>query len=251
MSQYGNPPQDPYGEGEDPKTQIRPPGSPSAPQYGNPGYQQQPQQPPQYGQQQPYGQPAQPDYGQPLQGYGQQQPNPYGQQPNPYGAQQQGYGQPQGYGQQQYGATPPYANWGKRVGAFLIDLVITTVAMIPYYIGYFMVVGAASNGDTVGAAAYLLMLVGFVLGLAVFVWNTCLKGGNTGYSIGKGVLGIKLIKETTGQPIGAGMAFVRALCHVLDGLPCYVGYLWPLWDQKRQTFADKIVTTIVIEQPKG
>lgn len=65
---------------------------------------------PQYG---GYGQPyGQQGYGQP-QGYGQQaygqpgygqQPQPYGQQPQGYGQQPQGYGQqPQGYGQQGYG----------------------------------------------------------------------------------------------------------------------------------------------------
>jgi uncharacterized RDD family membrane protein YckC len=35
---------------------------------------------------------------------------------------------------------------------------------------------------------------------------------------------------------------------VLDGF-CYVGYLWPLWDDKRQTFADKILGTVVVERP--
>ncbi|MDQ1539752.1 MAG: hypothetical protein QOH29_478, partial [Actinomycetota bacterium] len=26
----------------------------------------------------------------------------------------------------------------------------------------------------------------------------------------------------------------------------YLGYLWPLWDSKRQTFADKILKTVVV-----
>lgn len=53
----------------------------------------------------------------------------------------------------------------------------------------------------------------------------------------------KLVKIETGQPIGFGMAFVRHLCHVLEFV---IGFLWPLWDEKRQTFADKIVGTVVI-----
>jgi hypothetical protein len=41
----------------------------------------------------------------------------------------------------------------------------------------------------------------------------------------------------------------RQICH---GLKFGIGYLWPLWDGKRQTFADKIVGTVVIRpaQPK-
>jgi hypothetical protein len=30
-----------------------------------------------------------------------------------------------------------------------------------------------------------------------------------------------------------------------------VGYLWPLWDEKRQTFADQIMKTTVINQAVG
>ena len=43
------------------------------------------------------------------------------------------------------------------------------------------------------------------------------------------------------------MNFVRQLCHYIDGI-LYLGYLWPLWDYKRQTFSDKIMTTLVIKE---
>jgi hypothetical protein len=39
---------------------------------------------------------------------------------------------------------------------------------------------------------------------------------------------------------------VRHVCHFVDGLFCGLGYLWPLWDDRRQTFADKIMSTVVI-----
>jgi len=34
--------------------------------------------------------------------------------------------------------------------------------------------------------------------------------------------------------------------HIVDGLSLFIGYLWPLWDKKRQTFADKIMSTVVV-----
>ncbi len=195
------------------------------------------------------------DYGNPPQDPN-AQPNPYGQPADPYAqqTQQPGYGQPAygqpAYGQPAYGGAPAadYANWGKRVGAYLIDGLVVMVGYIPAIIG-----GAINGSQADGSSAIgtILTLIGFVAAIAIFVWNTCMKGGNTGYSIGKGALGIKLIGEQSGQPIGAGMAFVRYLCHIIDGIPCYLGYLWPLWDSKRQTFADKIMKTIVINQPKG
>jgi uncharacterized RDD family membrane protein YckC len=32
----------------------------------------------------------------------------------------------------------------------------------------------------------------------------------------------------------------------VDAFICYIGFLWPLWDTKRQTLADKIMQTVVI-----
>ena len=56
----------------------------------------------------------------------------------------------------------------------------------------------------------------------------------------------KVVSEKTWQPIGFGMSIVRQLAHIVDGIVCYIGYLWPLWDEKRQTFADKIMTTVCV-----
>ncbi|GAA1907405.1 hypothetical protein GCM10009737_05300 [Nocardioides lentus] len=246
MSQYGNTPEDPDPYGGQGGQQ---PGG-----YGQQGYGQ--QQPGGYGDQQGYGQQGYGDqqgYGQQgygdqqgygQQGYGQQQGYGYGQQGG-YG-QQQGYGQP-GYG---YGAPAAYAHWGKRVGAFLIDGLCVLGAYIPFYLVGGLIIGGSDGTGGAAALGSIVVLLGALAGLGVFIWNTCLKGGGTGWSIGKGVMGIRLLSEQTGQPIGGGMAFVRYLAHILDGLPCYVGYLWPLWDAKRQTFADKILSTIVVEQPK-
>ncbi len=60
-----------------------------------------------------------------------------------------------------------------------------------------------------------------------------------------------LASEQTGQPIGVLMAFVRDICHFVDGVICYIGFLFPLWDAKRQTIADKIVGTVVIPDGTG
>jgi hypothetical protein len=56
----------------------------------------------------------------------------------------------------------------------------------------------------------------------------------------------KVVSENTGQPIGFGMSLVRQIAHVIDGAICYIGYLFPLWDAKRQTIADKLMKTVCI-----
>ncbi|WP_445279086.1 RDD family protein [Streptomyces sp. DSM 118148] len=207
-------PNNPYGQPQDPQQGYEQP--------QQPGYPQAPQGvPPQQG----YGYPQQPGYpqapqGVPPQGYG------YPQQPGYPGHPQQG-----GYGMQ-----PQYANWGQRFLSKLIDIIIYLVAYLPLAL-----IGAK-------AGAPILTLVGFLLGVGVLIWQV-IQEGKTGQTIGKKALGIRTLKEDTGQPLGGGMAFVRQLAHFLDGLPCYLGYLWPAWDSKSQTFADKICGSIVIRQP--
>ncbi|MFJ9813886.1 RDD family protein [Streptomyces sp. NPDC101151] len=186
----------------------------------------------------PYGQPQDPQqgYGYPQQqpGYPQQQPG-YPQAPQGVPP-QQGYGYPQqpgypGYPQQGgYGAQPPYANWGQR---FLGTLVDGLVFAVPYIL---VIVGK----DTPALAA-----IGGLALIAIAIWQL-IQEGRTGQTIGKKALGIRLVKEDTGQPLGVGMAFVRRIAHILDSLACYLGWLWPAWDSKRQTFADKVCGSIVI-----
>ena len=216
--------------------------------------------PPQvYGQPQLYG---------PLQQYSQVQE--YGQ-PQYFGLQ---YGQPQQYGQPALGYPPqpvwvppvpvyPYAAWSRRAGGYLIDFAPSYIAQIPFWIGYVMfsvrliqpsTAPPTSSADDVFAdftgSALVWMIVGVVLMLAAFGWqwyNRWLIGGRTGQSMGRRMLQTKLVAEANGQPIGAVNAFLRDLLHVLDGA-AYIGYLWPLWDAKRQTFADMIMKTVVIDE---
>ncbi|MFG2025146.1 RDD family protein [Streptomyces sp. NPDC048825] len=199
-------------------------------------------QPPPQGGQQPYGYPQQPP-GQP--GYGAPQGQPgygYPQQPPQGVPPQQGYGYPQQPGGQypqqgqMYGGTPPYAHWGSRVLATLVDSLILLVAYLPAVIGALISETAAGIGG----------LITIVAMIGVVVW-LLMEEGKTGQTIGKKTMGIRLLRESDGQPLGFGMAFARRLAHILDSAACYLGWLWPLWDDKKQTFADKVCSTVVVK----
>ena len=90
-----------------------------------------------------------------------------------------------------------------------------------------------------------------MLGFAIQVWNRIFKMGRTGQSVGKKVVGLKLIGTTTGQPIGAMQAFLRELLSSLINQLIYLSYLWMLWDDNKQTLADKVVNSTVIQVPKA
>ena len=108
---------------------------------------------------------------------------------------------------------------------------------------------ALSGGATFHfEGAVVAMIIGLSVMLASLPWvayNRWMIAGRTGQSLGKRVTKISLIGEETQAPIGAANAFIRDLVHILDWLSV-VGYLWPLWDDKKQTFADKIMKTIVV-----
>ncbi len=143
---------------------------------------------------------------------------------------------------QPYQASPSqYSDWITRVGAYLIDVAPIVVVWIVFDILSVIV-------DS-GIFSILLWLVGTVGTIGWLVYNRWIMGGQ-GQSLGKKQLKIMLVSEQTGQPIGTLNAFLRDVCHFVDGIICYVGYLFPLWDAKRQTLADKIMSTVVIPAPQ-
>jgi uncharacterized RDD family membrane protein YckC len=223
-------------------------GMPPGPEnpYGQQPYGQQPPPPPPPG----YGAPAcgTPAYGQP----GYDQPG--------YGA--PGYGAPApGYGAPGYGYGPPpemLAGWGSRVGATFVDALVLVLVGIPMWAGYGWLFAKMEktgevdiNGNetleyTGGAGPIVLLVVGGLIVFAFSLWQVY-KEGTTGQTIGKKAVGIRVLREADGSTLGFGMAFVRRLAHFLDSISCGIGYLWPLWDAKKQTFADKVTSTVVVK----
>ena len=49
--------------------------------------------------------------------------------------------------------------------------------------------------------------------------------GRTGQSWGKQGADLSLC-DADGQPMAAGMCFVRDMAHILDAIPCYIGFLF-------------------------
>jgi len=146
-----------------------------------------------------------------------------------------------------------YAGWGQRVRARLIDQGPTYVGLIIFSAGYLM--GLVELAQSSGSApdyeiAAIAMIIGLGVMLASMIWvayNRWMIAGRTGQSFGKRVTKIKLLGEESNAPIGPGNACIRDLVHLLDALTV-AGYLWPLWDDRRQTFADKIMKTIVVTE---
>ena len=151
---------------------------------------------------------------------------------------------------EQYGAsarvTPPatagtLAEWGPRAVGLLLDSAVG----LAIYLGGFVVAGIV--GTVSAALALLVMLATLAVYLGWFVVNL-VEQGQTGQSLGKRVVGLKLVRADDGQLTGAGLSVGRGFAHCLE---FGIGWLFPLFDDKKQTFADKICATVVVTAPKA
>lgn len=155
-----------------------------------------------------------------------------------------------------------YTPWGTRVLAYIIDYI---PVLIIEGIGWLLLIGTretacvtdtseydlgefcATGASTIGQLS--IFLCGLIA-LAYIIWNLGYRQGTTGSSIGKGIMKFKIVSEKTGQPIGFGMSVVRELIYLvaagLCGIVWLIAVLFPLWDAKRQTLVDKIVSTIAL-----
>jgi uncharacterized RDD family membrane protein YckC len=149
-----------------------------------------------------------------------------------------------------------YASWNKRVRARLLDQFPTYLGLVIFCAGYVVLIvqlASSSEPHPHVAAPAVVMIIGVGVMLAGLGWtayNRWMIAGRTGQSFGKRSTKIILLGEETYAPIGARNAFIRDLVHILDALTV-VGYLWPRWDEKKQTLADQIMRTIVINQAAG
>jgi uncharacterized RDD family membrane protein YckC len=127
------------------------------------------------------------------------------------------------------------APWRVRVGAFAVDVlppiaVVTTMVLVSFTVPPLGVWWWVSL--SVAGVAILLMLL-----------NRLLLPTVTGWSLGRGLFDIAVVGRD-GVATGPWRLLLRDLAHLLD-TASVVGWLWPLWDSRRRTFADMLLHTEV------
>lgn len=159
------------------------------------------------------------------------------------------------YDQRPTGPPPPppvqqdaarYAHWGRRVLAFVIDVAVVyaPILLAVAAINALGLVDADGDPTNVLGTVATACLGTFWLAFAIVNWIVLDGRGGT---IGRRLTGCRLVSLRDGKPIGAGRVLLRNLAHNLDGTPSLgVGYLLPLFTEKRQTIADLLMKTVVV-----
>lgn len=158
------------------------------------------------------------------------------------------------------------AGFGSRLGAFLLDgLLYGLLNMVFVVPGVVLIIAAFRDCTTIerldgtteidcganasdfdfaalfGGIALILLGVLFVAFLYVRAM------GKTGQPWGARIVGVRVVDMRTGEPIGFWRALGRSLfANIFSSAIFYLGYLWMLWDDKQQTWQDKVVNSVVV-----
>lgn len=123
------------------------------------------------------------------------------------------------------------APWHIRLCAFAVDVlpaiaVATTMALVSF---------------TVPGVWWWVSICALGLAVLALLVNRLLLPPTIGWSLGRALCGIAVTRRD-GEDVGVWGLLLRDLAHLLDTLSV-VGWLWPLWDSGRRTFADMLMRT--------
>ncbi|KAA8967493.1 RDD family protein [Mycobacterium sp.] len=133
--------------------------------------------------------------------------------------------------------TPPPggpAGWWVRTAAWIVDVLPAAAVAAT------MVLVAATMNQHPTWRWVCLSVAGAAILLAGA--NRVLLPTVTGWTLGKALCGTAVVRPD-GAAVGPGRLLLRELAHLLDTVAVFLGWLWPLWDRRRRTFADLLLGT--------
>jgi Mce-associated membrane protein len=130
----------------------------------------------------------------------------------------------------------PTASWLARAGAFSLDVLLCVAVVVTMAL---LTLSVPQRGWLWWVFTAVAVLV-FLLMAA----NRLLLPTITGWSLGRALFGIA-VRKRDGSPVGILRLAARDVAHLLDTAALFIGWLWPLWDPRRRTFADLLLRTEV------
>lgn len=148
------------------------------------------------------------------------------------------------------GAVPPAREYGGfwiRFAAYVIDgLIVGLVGLaiaIPFGVAFAL---TSAEGSTVNPAVQsLFSALNLALSVGYFVWFWVRTGSTPGMSL----LGLQVVRDADGGPIGVGVAFVRYLGIILSTIALFIGLIWVAFDARKRGWHDMLAGTVVIRRP--
>lgn len=148
-------------------------------------------------------------------------------------------------------AEPVLATWAARAGALAVDFLpglglLATMALL------------ALTAPSDSWLRWVFTAAGAVT-LFAMAANRLVLPNAIGWTLGRALFGIAVRNAVVSAPndlatarVGMLRLAARDLAHLLDTAALFIGWLWPLWDRRRRTFADLLARTEVhrVEAPQ-
>lgn len=129
---------------------------------------------------------------------------------------------------------------GRRILAIIVDSLLIGLLLSP-----FTLFGTNSDGSM---STYQSVSQSLIYVVGVLLYFTLLEG-YLGQTVGKMLLGIKVIREDNGEVPGLGTAALRTVMRLIDGLFGYlVGFIVVMASAKRQRLGDMAAHTLVVRK---
>ena len=109
----------------------------------------------------------------------------------------------------------------------------------------FVIVAIGTSISSLIISVIILGALAPVVSLVFAVAYYVLLNANGG-TLGKQALGMRVEHAETGEDIGIGRALARYVVAIASGLALGLGYLWSIWDDRKQTWHDKAANSIVV-----
>ncbi|OPY89633.1 MAG: RDD family protein [Syntrophus sp. PtaU1.Bin208] len=138
-----------------------------------------------------------------------------------------------------------YGGFWKRSIAYLVDKVILFFICLLFLVVGLSALNSGFNGlepgKVIGRFSLIYYVMTHLLGMLYFTYFH----GTVGQTPGKMLLGLQVI-QSSGEKMTLGLAFLRWVGSIFSGLILYLGFLWIIFDRKKQGWHDKIAETLVI-----
>lgn len=140
---------------------------------------------------------------------------------------------------------PRYADWWMRwLGYSIIDgLVVVGIALVLSLVLWMMFYASNESPTAEEENTFTGFMALFAYAAAfVYLWVS----NSIGQSVGKLILGLRVVMKDTGEAPGPARGFLRTFGYLVSTITLLLGFLWAAWDEDRQAWHYKMAGTVVV-----
>lgn len=136
-----------------------------------------------------------------------------------------------------------YVGFWSRFGASLIDTILLCVVIYPILTMYYGASYWESESITQGPLDFLLSWVFPAVAVILFwVYKQATPG--------KMAVSAKIIDAKTGGAASTGQLIGRYFAYFVSAIPLCLGFIWVVFDRRKQGWHDKLAGTLVVRKVK-